>query len=60
MYAVSNSKTVQTAGYHDDKKANEPAGGSGIAGKPSADANSGSGAKSSQSLGRKTKRRAWL
>jgi hypothetical protein len=56
LYAVSSTKKMQTAGVQSDKQASEPAGGVEIASKLLTNAGNGSGAKSSQSRGRKAKR----
>ena len=56
LYAVSSSNRMQTAGVQSDKQANEPASSAEISGKSLTDAGNGSGAGSSQSRGRKTKR----
>jgi DNA-binding CsgD family transcriptional regulator len=54
LYAVS-SNGMQTAGVQSDKQASEPAGGVEIASKLLTNAGNGSGAKSSQSRGKKAK-----
>ena len=56
LYAVSSSNRMQTAGVQSDKLANEPASSAEISGKSLTDVGNGSGAKSSQSRGRKQKR----
>ena len=56
LYAVSSTKRVQIAGVESEKQDSEPAGDEELAGKLLTDAGGGSGAKSSQSRGRKPKR----
>jgi DNA-binding NarL/FixJ family response regulator len=56
LYAVSSTKRMQSAGSQSVKQESEPASGAEISGKLLTDAGNSSGAKSSQSRGRKSKR----